>query len=74
MKKYRGKGYGWQTDEEFERSRAASDAARPGCYAFLIVMFVGGFILNWIDIKNETIEGVLSVIILILAVIAAFRA
>ena len=34
MKKYRGKGYGWQTDEEFERSRAASDAADLGAMHF----------------------------------------
>lgn len=43
-RKYRGTGYGWQTDKEFESSRRMSDAARPGCYGMLFWLFIIGLV------------------------------
>lgn len=41
-KKYRGKGYGWQTDEEFSKSRQTSEAFSrqfsPGCGPIIILL------------------------------------
>ena len=77
-KKYRDKSYGWQTDEEFEKSRQLSDAAKPGCYKGLSVFGLGGgalYYFGFLDGVNgiQIMEGVLVILLIIISLFVALR-
>lgn len=76
-KKYRGEGYGWQTDTEFEKSRQISDGSKPGCYKGLAVFALGGGTLYFFGFleggNNQIMEGVLVILLIIISLFVALK-
>ena len=76
-KKYRGEGYGFQTDKEFEKSRQVSDNAKPGCFKGLTVFALGGGALHFFGFieggNNQIMEGVLVILLIIISLFVASR-